>query len=93
MGLLELESLGREKIGRLERREAGPPGVCLATDLVTCAALEEVSVTSAPSPLVLPLPEGSGSRLVSEPMLSGVGTRIGSLPLGTLSGVLKELLN
>ena len=35
-----------------------PPGVYLVADLVTRATLEEASITSAPSPLVLPLPEG-----------------------------------
>ena len=63
-----------ERIGLLGRKEVGPPGVCLAADLVIRAALEEVSVTSTPPLLDLPLPEGSGSRLVSGPVLSGVGT-------------------
>ena len=70
-----------------------PPRVCLAVDLVTYTALEEASVTLAPSLLILPLPEGSGSSLVSGPVLSGVGIRIGSLPLETVPSVLKGLLD
>ena len=69
-----------------------PSSVFLAANLVTHAALEEASVASAPSPLVLPLPEGSGSSLVYGPVLSGVGIKTGSLPLGIVHGVLKGLL-
>ena len=70
----------------------GPLNVCLAIDLVTHAALEEASVASTPSPLVFPLPEGSGSSLVSGPVLSGVDIKTGSLLLGMVPGVLKGLL-
>ena len=70
----------------------GRRGVCLAADLVTRAALEEASITSTPSPFVLPLLKGFGSSLVSGPVLSGVGIKTGSLPLGTVPGVLKGLL-
>ena len=70
----------------------GSPGVCLAADLVTLAALEEASLTLAPSSLVLPLPKGSNSSLVSGPVLSSVGIKTGSLPLKTIPGVLKGLL-
>ena len=69
-----------------------PPSVCLAADLVTRAALEKAFVASTPSPLVLPLPEGSGLSLVSGLVLLGVGIKIGSLPLGMVPGVLKGLL-
>ena len=70
----------------------GPPGVCSAADLVTHTALEEASFTSAPSPLVCLLPEGSGLSLVSRLVLAGVGIKTGSLPLGIVPGVLKGLL-
>ena len=88
-----MEPLAEERIGLLERKEVGPPGVCLAADLVTCVALEEVFVTSTPPPLDLPLPEGFGSLLVSGPVLSGVGMMIKNLPLKTVPSVLKGLLN
>ena len=68
------------------------PSVYLAADLVTCAALEEASVASAPFPLVLLLLEGFGLSLVSGPVFSGVGIKTSSLPLGTVLGVLKGLL-
>ena len=93
MGLLELESLAGEKIGLFGRKEVGPPGVRLAADMVTYAAIEEVFVTSAPPPFNLPLPEGSGSRLISGPVLSGVGMKSGNLLFETVPGVLKGLLN
>ena len=69
-----------------------PPSVCLAADLVTHAALEETFVASTPSLRVLSLSEGSGLSLVSGPVLSGVGIKTGSLPLGMVPGVLKGLM-
>ena len=55
--------------------------------------LSEVSVTSALSSVDLWLPEGSGSHLVSGPVLSDVGVRSGNLPLRMVPSVLKGLLN
>ena len=68
------------------------PGVCFAVDLVIRVA-REISVTSTPPLVDLLLPEGSGSRLVFGPVLSGVGVKSGNLPLGIVLGVLKGLLN
>ena len=61
-------------MGLSGREEVGPPGVCLA-DLVTQVALEEVSTTSTPPPLDLPLPDGSGSCLISGLLLPPDCTR------------------
>ena len=65
-----------ERIGLLGREGVAPTGVCLAVDLVTCAALEEVSTTSALPPLDLPLPDGSDSCLTSGPLLPWDCTRL-----------------
>ena len=81
-----------ERIGLLGREEVDSPGVCLAADLVTRAALEVVSTTSAPPPLDLPLSEGSGSCLTSMPLLPPNCTRlIGNFWIGLLHGILKGL--
>ena len=69
------------------------PGVCFASDLVIHVARDEVSVTSTPPSVDLPLPEAFGSRLVSEPVLSSVGLWSGNLPFGKALGVLKGLLS
>ena len=58
-----MEPLARERIGVLGKEEVGLLGICLVADLVTHAALEEVSTTSAPPSLDLPLLEGFGSFL------------------------------
>ena len=70
----------------------GPPDVCLAANLVTCAALEVVSTTSAPLPLDLPLLKGFGSYPVSGPPLLPDRTRlIGNFRTGLLPSILKGL--
>ena len=79
-----------EKNGLFRREEVGP-GVCFATDLMTRAARDKLSVASA-SPLVdLPLREASGSSRVSRLVLSGVGVKTECLTVETVPGVLKGL--
>ena len=90
MDLFEIDPLVGEKNGLFGREEVGL-GVCFAADLVTRAARDEVSVAFAPPLVDLLLPEASGSSCVSGPVLSGVGIKIGSLTVGTVPGILKEL--
>ena len=64
----------------------------MVADLVIHAALKEVSTTSAPPPLDLPLPNGSGSSLTFGLLLPLNCTRlIGNFWTVMLSGVLKGL--
>ena len=65
-----------ERIGLLGRERVAPPGVCLAADMVTHAAREEVSTTSALPPLDLPLPDGSGSCLTFGPLFPPACTKL-----------------
>ena len=90
MDLFELDPLVGEKNGLFGREEVGT-GVCFVADLVTRAARDEVSVAFAPPSVDLPLFEASGSSRVSGPVLSGVGVKTGSLTVGIVPRVLKEL--
>ena len=90
LDLFELDPSAGERNGLFEREEVGL-GDCFAADLVICAARDEVSVTSAPPLVDLPLPEASGMSRVSGPVLLGVGVKTGSLTVGTIPRVLEGL--
>ena len=90
MDLFELDPLAGERNGLFGREEVGL-GVCFATDLVIRAMRDEVSITSAPPLVDLPLPKASGSSYVSKPVLLGVEVKTGSVTVGIVPGVLKGL--